>query len=1270
MFGWQGLLYAGVLFIFARCNRCVSGVGGCAGNISVAEYDAIQDMYNSLAGWSWRWDSDEPASTIWEFPCSLSAPCSQKWQGLECSDSIDATTSACVIKSLVLVGRNLSGAMSSSISALSSLEILSLGVNNITGSIVTTLGRLSALQLLDFYGNQLTGSLPSELAGLVNIKSLGFAVNLLSGEIPSEMASLQELDGLYVYDNRLVGSIPSEIFSLPLKSLELGTNLLSGTLSSSIGNLRSHVLELELYENLLHGNLPTEIGLLTNLQALQLYSNCLTGTLPTELGKLNSLQDLELDNNVLSSTIISEIGQLTSLAALKLSSNFLSGSLPTYVGLLVSLVDLDVSANYLQSSLPSQLQSFTRLKALSANSNLLSGTIGASLPHHHVQDIDLGQNLLSGMVSSNILNASDLQLLVLNGNELSGSVPLMPAGIQNLNLANNRLTGDLHFLSILRVCLNLDISANKFGGLVPTYISDWKFLQALNFSTNQLSGPITFLVPTSNRSLTILQSVDISSNYFSGSILADLFSELPKLQTVILSQNCFGSTIPSTLCDSNKLENILIDVLTGNCGNAVEWLPFRGVVAKKFMLGSIPECVWNSSTIKIFHMVGNGIRGTLPELSPSSQLEILSLGSNQLFGTIPVSFLRHSFSQFDLSINMFSGTLKSDLNLYPHNTSAYNLNVNRLSGPIPTALYQQFNSSVLNILDGNLFGCNKDGLPPSDVGRQSYTCGSTDFENTLLTWLVGIALGCVSATAVLGGCSSAVKPIVSCKELSQNQLLTRIIFGPLCLVAMCVFALFGYLIFKQPAQWHEYFITHTYQYWWISSIVFLRGIGPVIFLLTIVTASSLCVSVGLLLFANWHYDVASENDVAKLQVRLMSLAHRIAIHAVNIVVVTVANAIYIVRATNSLTGSSLLLVQGTLGLFKLFWSAKAIPKLVSHATDENKFADWVFMVLFNFIGAPYTSAFCESSYCFLYVLTAPRAVKFSFFVPALTCSTECRSTCHGTSCGTGCAPICDFRAQVPVYGDLPPPWIYSYQCSSAVLTNYVPVLLLSNLALGVAEPIRIYFSYISRKDLSVVSNFLGLLLMDPNGSRDEKAVKVVCTGRIGKRLLVKFILDIELLMTFGVACPLLGVAVFVQSVMYFGVNILLMENFISRCDEIGLNKEEVRTMLMGSLELGYRHCFSCGSLMMGFVGLFWSLFVFDMIGDDYGPFPAGLTSLFVLVSPLVICLVILRQFLIPDNKMRARYPSCTEGVELAEIGNPVMRPQSLRDKFSTWGTEI
>jgi Leucine-rich repeat (LRR) protein len=76
---------------------------------------------------------------------------------------------------------------------------------------------------------------------------------------------------------------------------------------------RFTVVALELFDNQLTGELPSNLQYLTSLKTLNLDGNDFWGPLPTELWKMTVLETLDLSNNDLSGTVPTEFGRLSSL---------------------------------------------------------------------------------------------------------------------------------------------------------------------------------------------------------------------------------------------------------------------------------------------------------------------------------------------------------------------------------------------------------------------------------------------------------------------------------------------------------------------------------------------------------------------------------------------------------------------------------------------------------------------------------------------------------------------------------------------------------------------------------------------------------------------------------------------------------------------------------------------------------------------------------------------------------------------------------------------
>ena len=93
------------------------------------------------------------------------------------------------------------------------------------------------------------------------------------------------------------------------------------------------------------GEVPTELGNLSNLTELRLRSNELSGTIPRDLGNLSNLMVLGLWDNQLSGTVPTQLGNLSNLTYLWLNQNELRGEIPDSLTGLASLEGLTFYSN-------------------------------------------------------------------------------------------------------------------------------------------------------------------------------------------------------------------------------------------------------------------------------------------------------------------------------------------------------------------------------------------------------------------------------------------------------------------------------------------------------------------------------------------------------------------------------------------------------------------------------------------------------------------------------------------------------------------------------------------------------------------------------------------------------------------------------------------------------------------------------------------------------------------------------------------------------------
>jgi hypothetical protein len=148
----------------------------------------------------------------------------------------------------------------------------------------------------------------------------------------------------------------------------LSNNQLSGHIPEEVGML-SQLQYLDFSQNNLSGRIPEELGDCQALIFLDLSNNRLNGTMPYQIGNLVALQIvLDLSQNLITGEISSQLRKLTRLEILNISHNHLSGPIPSSLQDLLSLQQVDISHNNLEGPLPDN-KAFRRAPAASLVGN-------------------------------------------------------------------------------------------------------------------------------------------------------------------------------------------------------------------------------------------------------------------------------------------------------------------------------------------------------------------------------------------------------------------------------------------------------------------------------------------------------------------------------------------------------------------------------------------------------------------------------------------------------------------------------------------------------------------------------------------------------------------------------------------------------------------------------------------------------------------------------------------------------------------------------------
>lgn len=147
----------------------------------------------------------------------------------------------------------------------------------------STFEGLDELVFIELSGNAFNSSIPLAFGGLLSLEFMYVADSFISGTV-AYMEGMQSMFEHWVDQNPgLGGPLFPFIGSIPtLGSFSLTENALTGTIPTEFG-LLGEMQQMWLYGNFLDGNIPTELGLLRQMTLLQLEGNQFVGSMPDEV---------------------------------------------------------------------------------------------------------------------------------------------------------------------------------------------------------------------------------------------------------------------------------------------------------------------------------------------------------------------------------------------------------------------------------------------------------------------------------------------------------------------------------------------------------------------------------------------------------------------------------------------------------------------------------------------------------------------------------------------------------------------------------------------------------------------------------------------------------------------------------------------------------------------------------------------------------------------------------------------------------------------------
>ncbi|CAN7029013.1 unnamed protein product [Brassica rapa subsp. trilocularis] len=405
---------------------------------------------------------------------------------------------------VIFSSNKIEGGVPNALARLTQLVSLRLGMNKFSGVFPPSIYNFSSLEILSIFHSGFSGSLKPDFGNLLpNLRRLHMGRNHFTGPIPTTLSNISNLENFGIVFNKMMGSVPSSFGKLQnLQYLALASNSLGSYSSGDLEFLKALANCTQLHTLLVNGNrlggdFPTSItNLSTNLWKLDLGMNLISGTIPYDIGNLISLQKLMLDDNLLTGPLPSSIGKLSRLVVLNLTSNRLSGEIPSSIGNITRLGKLYFSNNSFEGTIPPSLGQCRFMLYLWIGSNKLNGTIPQEIMQiQSLVHLDLSDNSLTGSLPKYIKPLEGLCILSVAHNKLSGQLPQVLGNflsLENLYLQGNFFDGDIPNIKGLMGAKRLDFSNNNLSGSIPGYFANFSSLEYLNLSINNFQG----IVPT------------------------------------------------------------------------------------------------------------------------------------------------------------------------------------------------------------------------------------------------------------------------------------------------------------------------------------------------------------------------------------------------------------------------------------------------------------------------------------------------------------------------------------------------------------------------------------------------------------------------------------------------------------------------------------------------------------------------------------------------------------------------------------------------------
>ncbi|XP_022722215.1 LRR receptor-like serine/threonine-protein kinase FLS2 [Durio zibethinus] len=534
-----------------------------------------------------------------------------------------------------------------------------------------------------------------------------------------------------------------------LEVLDLSNNLFKNDTFAILSGLPS-LKSLHMGNNQLQGSIDIkDLGAFTNIEELDMSYNDLNEFVACkELHVWSNVEEIFLDGSYLNNNILQSIG------------NFFHEFIK-FSGWcdLKNLEKLDIKENAFEGILPYCLGNLTSLLELDISDNQFTGNLTHLANLSSLRSVTLSRNRCQiSMPFLSLANLPNLKFLLADENKIVMEPNSFHTSIPKFQLnffSFSKCTTDkglslqppkfLYYQYDLRY---VDISYNYFSGTVPLWLLENNTkLENLLLLGNSFTGPL-LLPQLPNPNVFV---IDISNNKLQGQIPTNICSTFPNLEWLLLSKNAFEGNILPCLSGMDTLSflDLSDNHLSGRLpeelimGSSLDFLR----LSNNNLSGKIVPMMFNTSKLSNLYLDGNNFAGEIPDIDVSasdlsySSLEDIDLSNNSFNGKLPrwIGNVPH-LKRLALSNNHFEGSIPMELcNLYE--LEFLELSQNNLSGSIPSCFNPPYLRHV-HVKRNRLSG-------PLTLVFNSSALVTLDLRGNNLTGNIPKRIGTFSALSVL-----------------------------------------------------------------------------------------------------------------------------------------------------------------------------------------------------------------------------------------------------------------------------------------------------------------------------------------------------------------------------------------------------------------------------------------------------------------------------------------------------------------------------------------